>query len=347
MSSTKLSVIYVRCKKKKKDGKPPQQQSLGKFHGSGSSPSNSKPDASGKLQTKSKICYRCGRGRHQPDQKCGAIDAICNKCGKKGYYAVTCQKGKGFPHSRSAHVVETSSGASTSQTDASTSQTEPDFYTECGQPIYVQSHMLQTMSTKSQEIPEKSKLLLEFPIRLHYKDLNQKVLFKVDTGSDINCINLGTFQRLFPNKQLNRSTLLLENHRNSPVSIIGRFTAFIRWKGKVFHQEFHVTNANSSPNLLSRDACFRMEVLQTCFVVTGKEIHLPQPEPVINKTTSVSKIEEMSQSTQPHRKMEHYVFLWSWRSEEVTTYQAENIGCLCWCFWRTWNFPRRTLQSSN
>ena len=125
------------------------------------------------------------------------------------------------------------------------------------------------------KIPEKSKLMLEFPIRLHYKDLNQKVLLKVDTVSNINCISLGTFHRLFPNKQLNRSALLLENYGNSPVSIIGRFTAFIRWKGKVFCQEFHVTKANSSPNLLSRDACFRMEVLQTCFTVTGKEIHPP------------------------------------------------------------------------
>ena len=164
--------------------------------------------------------------------------------------------------------------------------------------------MLQTMSTKSQKTPEKSKLLLEFPIRLHYKDLNQKVLRKVDTGSDINCISLGTFQRLFPNKQLNRSTLLLEIYGNAPVSIIGKFTAFIRQKGKVFHQEFYVTNANSSPNLLSRDTSFRIKVLQTCFMVTGKEIHLPQLEPVINKTASVSKIEEISQSTKPHRKME-------------------------------------------
>ena len=89
-----------------------------KFHGSGSLPSNSKPDASGKLQTKGKICYRHGKGRHQPDQKCGAIDAICNKCAKKGHFAVICQKGKGFSHSsRSAHVVETSSSASTSQTE--------------------------------------------------------------------------------------------------------------------------------------------------------------------------------------------------------------------------------------
>ena len=31
-------------------------------------------------------------------------------------------------------------------------------------------------------------------------------------------------------------------------------------------------NANSSPNLLSRDASFQMEVLQTCFPVTRKDI---------------------------------------------------------------------------
>ena len=133
MSNTKPSVNHVRYdkkKKKKKGGKPSQQQSWGKFQGSGSLPSNSKPDASGKLQTKGKICYRCGKGRHQPDKKCGTINAICNKCGKKGHYTVICQKGKGLPHSsRSAHVVDTCSGVSTSQT-------EPDLYTECGQPIY-------------------------------------------------------------------------------------------------------------------------------------------------------------------------------------------------------------------
>ena len=290
MSNTKPSVNYVRCnmKKKNKDGKPSQQQSLGKFHGSGSLPSNKKQDANGKIQTKGKICYRCGKGRQQPDQKCGAIDSIGNKCGKKAHFAVICQKGKGFSHS-----------------SRSTSQTEPDYYTECGQLIYVQSHMLQTMSTKSQNIPEKSKLFLEFPIRLHYKDLNQKVLLKVDTGSNINCISLRTFHKLFPNKQLNRSMLLLENYGNSPVTIIGKVMAFIRWKGKVFYQECHVTNANSSPNLLSRDACFRKEVLQNCFAVPGKE--LPQPEPVINKTTSVSQIEETSQSTKSRKKMEECI----------------------------------------
>ena len=51
MSNTKPSVYYVRYDKKRKNrgGKPSQPQSLGKFHGSESLPSNSKPDTSGKL----------------------------------------------------------------------------------------------------------------------------------------------------------------------------------------------------------------------------------------------------------------------------------------------------------
>ena len=47
-----------------------------------------------------------------------------------------------------------------------------------------------------------------------------------------------------------------------------------------------------------------MEVLQTCFAVTGKEIYLPQPEQVIYKTALLSKMEEMSHSPKPHWKME-------------------------------------------
>ena len=64
MSNTKPTVNYVRYNKKKnKGGKPSQQQTFRKFHGSGTLPSNSKPDANGKFETKGKICYRCGKGK--------------------------------------------------------------------------------------------------------------------------------------------------------------------------------------------------------------------------------------------------------------------------------------------
>ena len=110
MSHTKPTVNYVRYDKKRKSKgntfTSSQQQALGRFHGSGTSPSNSKSYANGKLQLKGRICYRCRKGKHQPDQKCAAIDATCNKCGKKGHYAVVCQKGQGLSHSsKSVHIV--------------------------------------------------------------------------------------------------------------------------------------------------------------------------------------------------------------------------------------------------
>ena len=58
----------------------------------------------------------------------------------------------------------------------------------------------------------------------------------------------------------------------------------------------------------------------TCFMVTGNEIYLPHP-PVLNKTISVSKIEEMSHSIKPHWKMLEVMHsIDPEKCEEVTTY---------------------------
>ena len=106
ISNTKPTVNYVTYNKKKKNkgGKPSQQQTFGKFHGSGILSSNSKADVNGKFQTKGKICYLCGKGKHQLDQKCAAINAICNKCGKKGHFAVICQQVTDFHVLLSLHM---------------------------------------------------------------------------------------------------------------------------------------------------------------------------------------------------------------------------------------------------
>ena len=119
-------VNYVRYDKRRKNRgntlTSSQQQTVGRFHGSGTLPSNSKSDANGKLQSKGRICYRCGKGKHQLDQKCAAIDATCNKRGKKRHYAVIHQKNKGLLHSsKSVHIIKTMNSVST----------EPDYYTEC------------------------------------------------------------------------------------------------------------------------------------------------------------------------------------------------------------------------
>ena len=68
------------------------------------------------------------KGKHPIDQKCSAKDATYKKCGKKGHYAVICQTGKRHSHSaKSVQIVETMNSIST----------EPDYYTECGEQVYM------------------------------------------------------------------------------------------------------------------------------------------------------------------------------------------------------------------
>ena len=54
---------------------------------------------------------------------------------------------------------------------------------------------------------------------------------------------------------------------NMAVEVLGKFHAFLRWKDWVYRQLFYVTNANTSPNLLSRDGCYTLGVLRPCYSV--------------------------------------------------------------------------------
>ena len=94
------------------------------------------------------------------------------------------------------------------------------------------------------------------------------VLLKADTGADVNVMNSKTFDSLFDRKVLEFTSLRMEAYgNNSAVEVLGKFHAFLRWKGKVYRQLFYVTNVNNSPNLLSRDACYTLGDIKPCYSV--------------------------------------------------------------------------------
>ena len=55
----------------------------------------------------------------------------------------------------------------------------------------------------------------------------------------------------------------MENYGNTGVKVLGKFHAFLRWKDQVFKQLFYITDADKSPNLLSRDACYTHWCIET------------------------------------------------------------------------------------
>ena len=64
------------------------------------------------------------------------------------------------------------------------------------------------------------------------------------------------------------TSLRMETYGNKvAVEVLGKFHVFPRWKGKIYRQLLYVTNANASPNLLSRDGCYTLGVLKPCYSV--------------------------------------------------------------------------------
>ena len=97
------------------------------------------------------------------------------------------------------------------------------------------------------------------------------ILLKVDTGADVNLLNSTTFDQLIGNRSiLQPSTLEMENYDSSRIEVLGKFSAFLRWKGKIYRQPFYVTTANISSNLLPRHACYALGVVRPCYAVEAE-----------------------------------------------------------------------------
>ena len=200
------------------------------------------------------ICWRCGKPRHQKGQPCKATEAICRGYGTKGHYEKVCLK-------KSAHLVGV---------PASSTNSDPDYFDEHGEPVYMHAHMVQT------KVTNKKKHLIQFPISINLEKVRKlaegscpTVLLKADTGADVNLLNSSTFNKIIGDRSLLQSTSLrMEAYgNNTEFQVLGKFQAFLRWKGKIYRQLFYVTNANASPNLLSRGSCYTLGVLKPYYLI--------------------------------------------------------------------------------
>ena len=94
-------------------------------------------------------------------------------------------------------------------------------------------------------------LLIQFGIGKDFHSINKKVTLKLDTGVDVNAFNRTTFQKLFPDVELQPSMVLLENFDKTMVKPMGTFKCFLRWKGKVYRIQAEVMDSDDIPNVLS------------------------------------------------------------------------------------------------
>ena len=223
---------------------------------SGSNASAGEPKSKGKKPPlPTDICWRCGKARHKKGQICKALELICRNCRIKGHYEKVCMK-------KSAHLVDV---------PVNSSDSEPIYYDELGEPVYAQTYAVQVNGKN------RNKHLIQLPVSVNLEKVRKPAescptfLLKVDTGADVNPLNSTTLDRIIANRSiLQPSTLKMENYGSSRIEELGKLSAFLRWKGKIYRQPFFVTMANTSPNLLSRDACYTLGVVRPCYAVEAE-----------------------------------------------------------------------------
>ena len=121
---------------------------------------------------------------------------------------------------KSTHLVEVPS---------SSSDSDPDYFNEFGEPVYVQTHLVH-----AKEI-HKKKYLIQFPISVNLEKVRKlvegpcpTVLLKANTGADVNLLNSNTFDRIIGNRSIRQpSTYKMEACGSSTVAVLRKFYTFL------------------------------------------------------------------------------------------------------------------------
>ena len=162
-------------------------------------------------------CMRCGNPEHQLGQKCPAKNAKCKEYHKIGYFHKVCQSKK---RGKRANLVQTPP-----QDDDDTHINENGVR----QPNPPRVKMLKIVNHIGANKEPQGKHL-KFPIATHPKGpYKHHLVVRVDTGTDVNCMNEKTFNELFPEVELSVCPHKIQNFGNSvaDISILGQAHTYL------------------------------------------------------------------------------------------------------------------------
>ena len=172
-----------------------------------------------------KSCYRCGRDNHLAAQ-CPHLETTCFLCGKKGHLKKLCRSGKSQRTERKG-----------TKTDLKLLQADDE---EAEQML--------------QHIPSGSK-----PFQLTLVVEGKEVIMELDTGAGVSLVSEETYQRYWPGRALQHSTVRLRTYTGESLEVLGEMEV------KVVHEIQMMTLPlvvvkGSGPSLIGRNWMTQLSV---------------------------------------------------------------------------------------
>ena len=194
---------------------------------------------------------------------CKVHNAKYNACGTVGHYEIACKRSGNFPQKSSSILQKP---GSTGRMNIASAVKEPtvqaDFFDEKG---LLKEYQLKSMNVLASTSNDKS-IMVEFGCGLTPLSFDRKLTLQADTGAEANAINKKTFNEIFPEVELEKSTYVLHNFDKRLIKPIGSFRCVLRWKGHKYRVKFKVISIDT-PNLLSRETTFLIGILKKCLSV--------------------------------------------------------------------------------
>ena len=310
------SINYVSYDKKKSKSKKKFQTNP---NPSSSSSSRQRQDSTGP----GKLYYRCKKPYTKGHKNvCKAQNAICDGCGVKGHYKIACKKSGNFPQkSHSNPQNPSSTGRMNIATAVEEAALSADFFDEKGFPKEYSPKQMNVLSGTSSDKP----IMIEFDCGLTPLSFDRKLTLQADTGADANAINKKTFDKLFPDVELERSTFLLQNFDKQLIKPIGSFRCFLKWRDHKYRVQIEVMGTDT-PNILSRETTFLMGILKRCLPV--EKVPIKQTNHTPNSISDHTEQFPSTEGTSRHSVLSmEGVFCHSVTSMVPSTEEGSQMNC--------------------
>lgn len=186
------------------------------------------------------VCKYCGQ--QTPHQgKCKARGATCNKCRKRGHFAVVCQS---KPYKPVEQLLRQGSD-----------DEDPQATYKFDQLTFKLDKVTTDTATTS---PRPS----EYETKVTVKLQDQRVQVQVDSGAEVHIMGFATYKALNKRPPLRNTNAKLKPYGSKPIPVKGRFRTTIRANGQQVESTFYVTENSTSIPILGKYNAFDLNILK-------------------------------------------------------------------------------------
>jgi hypothetical protein len=201
------------------------------------------------------VCKYCGQQTPHKG-RCKARGATCNKCKKKGHFAVVCQS-KTYKAYKPIEQLQ----------EEGSDNEDPQVSYKFDQLTWKLDQV--TADTKAMSQPS------EYNTKVTIRVQDQRLKVQVDSGAEVNVMDYKTYKTLHKRPPLRNSGAKLKPYGSKPLPVKGCFKTKVRANGQEVNATFYVTEKPTSTPIMGKYTAFDLDILK---ISVNELLQVQQPE---------------------------------------------------------------------